>query len=68
MRPHPSTPPVAFYLVSAGVVLAVLTLILVVAGARTGLWALTLGASLGLVLATTLTAAGARQRWDLSKR
>ncbi len=68
MRPHPSTPPVAFYLLVAGVLLAVLSLILVVAGARTGLWALTLGVSLGLVLATTLVVAGARQTWNRSKR
>lgn len=68
MRPHPSTPPAAFYLLAAGVALAVLSLILVVADARTGLWTLTLGVSLGLVVATTLTVAGARQRWDRSKR
>lgn len=68
MRLHPSTPPVAFSLLVAGVVLAVLALILVVVGARTGLWALTLGVGLGLVFATTLVAAGARQRWDRAKR
>ncbi len=68
MRTHPSTPPVAFYLLAAGGVLAVLSLILVLTDARMGLLALTLGVSLGLLFATTLTVAGARQQWDRSKR
>jgi len=68
MRVHPSTPPVAFYLLVAGGVLAVLSLVLALSDARMGLLSLTLGVSLGLLFATTLMVAGARRQWDRLKR
>jgi len=51
MRVHPSTPSVAFYLLVAGGVLAVLSLVLALSDARMGLLSLTLGVSLGLLFA-----------------
>ncbi len=68
MRVHPSTPPVAFYLLAAGVALGVLALVLALSDARLGLLFLTLGASLGLLFATNLMVAGGRRQWDRRKR
>jgi len=68
MRAHPSTPPVAFYLLAAGGTLAVLSLVLALLDARMGLVLLTLGVSLGVLFATNLMVAGARRQWDRLNR
>lgn len=68
MRRHPSTPSVAFYLLGAGLALAVLSLVLTLVGARLAIVLLTLGVGLGMVFATNLMVAGARRQWDRAKR
>lgn len=68
MRVHPSTPPVAFYLLAAAGALGVLSLVLAWSDARLGLLFLTLGVSLGLLIATNLMVAGGRRQWERLKR
>lgn len=68
MRPHRSTPPVAFYLLAAGGALAVLSLVLALLNARLAVVLLTLGVGLGLLFATNLMVAGGRRQWDRLKR
>jgi hypothetical protein len=59
---------VAFYLLGAGLALAVLSLVLTLVGARLATVLLTLGVGLGMVFATNLMVAGARRQWDRAKR
>ncbi len=68
MRAHPSTPPVAFYLLAAGGTLAVLSLVLALLDARLAAVLLTLGVGLGVLFATNLMVAGGRRQWDHLKR
>lgn len=64
MGRHPSTPPVALPLCAVGAVLALVSLVLELAGARRGLVVLPLGVALGLVFATNAMVASGRRQWD----
>lgn len=64
VKTHPSTPPVALYLLAASIGLAIVSLVFVVANARAGLVSLTLGASIGLGFATNVMAMSFRRLWD----